>query len=427
MLKNGLWTLFFRVLGAALALVSTIFFARILGALEFGILNLGLTTITIISLFVRSGLDNVALKQVSAYFPEQTQTSDGYIAAVLKVILKSGILFTVMIWVLAEFIAINIFDKPEFEETLKLLSFLIIPMSLSFVLSEINKALSRPKFSAFCHAVLPASITLILVLFISVSNDNELSRILIAIIIGFVISTGICLYSLRENLISQNKKYLTCLNVLKEGLPMLLVSSGALVMAWSDIIILGILSSADNIGIYSAASRVVMATTIILIAVNAITVPKYSNFYKKGDIASIEKLGRVSAAVLLLVVIFPTTILMLFSDWVMLFFGEEYVAGAQILRILAVGQFVNVACGSVAYLLIMTGKERVLRNIYTATALLNILSSIIFLKLWGVEGVAYATSFSVILWNLWAAYAVKRHLGFWTFNPTFLIGLKKPS
>ena len=109
MLKNGLWTLFFRVLGAALALVSTIFFARILGALEFGILNLGLTTITIISLFVRSGLDNVALKQVSAYFPEQTQTSDGYIAAVLKVILKSGILFTVMIWVLAEFIAINIF------------------------------------------------------------------------------------------------------------------------------------------------------------------------------------------------------------------------------------------------------------------------------------------------------------------------------
>ena len=91
MLKNGFWTLIYRVLGAALTLGSTILFARLLGALEFGLLNLGLTTITIVCLIVRSGLDNVALKQVSAHFPEQRGIVDSYIAVILRVVLSQGI------------------------------------------------------------------------------------------------------------------------------------------------------------------------------------------------------------------------------------------------------------------------------------------------------------------------------------------------
>ena len=424
MLKNGFWTLIYRVLGAALTLGSTILFARLLGALEFGLLNLGLTTITIVCLIVRSGLDNVALKQVSAHFPEQRGIVDSYIAVILRVVLSLGILFTVLVYVMADIIAIELFSKPKFEEVLRIFSFLIIPMSLSYVLSEINKALGRPMFSAFGHGVLPISITLTLVWFVSVTSDNELSKILLAIIAGFLVSVITYLYSIRAYIVSRSKCYLTSLSVLKEGIPMLSVSSGALVMAWSDIMILGIYSSADNIGIYSAASRLVMATTIILIAVNAVTVPKYAKYYKTGDIAAIEKLARAAAVVLLLVVSIPMMILMFFSDWIMLLFGEEFSGGEQVLRVLAIGQFVNVICGSVAYLLIMTGKEEVLRNIYFVTAILNIFLSIILLKIWGVIGVAYATSFSVIMWNILAAYIVKKHLGFWSFRPGSLMELK---
>lgn len=425
MLRNGIWTLFYRVIGAALTLFATILFARILGAPEFGLFNLGITTITIVCLFVRSGLDNVALKQVSAYFPEKKEIAEGYITVILKLVFGLSVFFTMLIWAMAEIIAITIFNKPEFEGVLKLLCLLIAPMSLSYVLSDIYKAIGRPKFSAFSHGVLPILTTLILVCFIPVDDKYQLSKILIATVTGFLVSCIVYMYNIRAYLFSQSKNCLTYFGTLKEGIPMLLVSSGALVMAWSDVIILGVFSTADNIGIYTAASRVVMATTLILMAVNAVVVPKYSNYYKKGDVSAIEKLARVSASILLLAVIFPTMLLILFGDWVMLFFGNEFSEGAKVLKVLAVGQFVNVVCGSVAYLLIMTGKEKELRNIYIVTAVINIFLSILLLKIWGVIGVAYATAFSVILWNACAAYVVKKHLGFWTFKPASLMGLRK--
>ena len=190
-------------------------------------------------------------------------------------------------------------------------------------------------------------------------------------------------------------------------------------MAWSDIIILGIYASSEDVGVYAAASRTVMVTALILIAVNAVTAPKYARFYKDGDYTSIAKLAQASSIVLLLLVLIPTLILVFFSEWIMSWFGHDYTVGATVLIILAFGQFVNVACGSVGYLLTMTGREKKLRNIFVAAATLNIALSVLSVKYFGVIGVAYSTAFSVMFWNVWAMIEVRKHLGFWSINFNF--------
>jgi O-antigen/teichoic acid export membrane protein len=105
-----------------------------------------------------------------------------------------------------------------------------------------------------------------------------------------------------------------------------------------------------------------------------------------------------------------------YSEWFMGLFGAQYRTGAIILIILSVGQFVNVSFGSVGYLLSMTGRENSLRNIMLTSSAINIILSIIGVKLYGYVGVAYATAFSTILWNALSLIVVKRHLGFWTIS-----------
>jgi len=416
--KQGVGTLIFRVIGAGLTFLSLLLFARVLGVYDFGLFSLGLVIVTVISIFTRLGLDNVVLKQVSAHIISKKEIANSYIYTASKVVIIIGLIVSVLLWYFAELISINVFNKPDLTAVLQNFALLIIPMSLVVIWSEVNKALGKSQFSAFTQVVVPPGITLMMVLYLWSVGTVSLSQLIISVAIGFLISLFIYLFSLRLNLTS-DKSIVSYSSAIKQGLPMLMVSSGALVMAWSDIVILGIYASSEDVGVYTAASRTVMVTALILMAVNAVTAPKYARFYKDGDIASIAKLAQASSLVLLLVVLIPTLILVFFSEWVMSLFGPDYIEGASVLIVLAFGQFVNVACGSVGYLLTMTEREKKLRNIFFVAAILNVVLSILSVEYFGVIGVAYSTAFSVMLWNVWAMFEVRKHLGFWSINFNF--------
>jgi len=413
LLKQGIVTLLLRSVGAGLAFISILFFARILGASDFGLFSLGLVIITIISIFTRLGLDNVVLKQVSAHLTSEKEIANGYIYTVSKVVIFIGLLVSVLLWFLAEPISTQIFNKSDLTKVLKYFSLVIIPMSIVVIWSEVHKALGKPQLSAFVQAVVPSGLTLIIVFCIWSLGTVSLAQLIVSVAIGFCISLFIYLFSLKLNFTSC-KSAISYSSAIRQGLPMLMVSSGALVMSWSDIVILGVYVSSEDVGVYAAASRTVMVTTLILIAVNAVTAPKYARLYKEGDIPAIAKLAQASSIVLLLTVLFPTLILIFFPEWVMSWFGPGYAVGTTILIVLAFGQFVNVACGSVGYLLTMTGREETLRNIFVVAATLNIVLSVLLVDHFGVIGVAYATAFSVMFWNVWAMIEVRMHLGFWS-------------
>jgi O-antigen/teichoic acid export membrane protein len=85
-----------------------------------------------------------------------------------------------------------------------------------------------------------------------------------------------------------------------------------------------------------------------------------------------------------------------------------------VLVVLTIGYAVNVVCGSVGTLLVMTGYEKIVRNITLIVAILNIIMSVKLVKPYGLEGVAWATALSLILHNLWLMTMVRKRLGFWT-------------
>jgi len=95
-------------------------------------------------------------------------------------------------------------------------------------------------------------------------------------------------------------------------------------------------------------------------------------------------------------------------------FGTQFTSGGNILTVLSIGQFVNVAMGSVGYLLVMSGNETLMRNSTIVAALINIVLHIILVPLAGVLGAAIASTLSLIMMNVFLAYFVWLRLNIWT-------------
>jgi O-antigen/teichoic acid export membrane protein len=413
LLQKGFWTLLARSLGAGLMFLMTILFARWLGASDFGLFSLGLTIMAIMSVISRWGTDQVLLKQVGAHWETDPTIARDYAMSAIKLVLSLSLIISVLISFFNEDIAIKIFNKPEFSEVLFWFGLIITPLSLNWTLAEAYKGKGMPVLSTYLQSVITPLIAIVSAIFLFYLVEHNLTSFtfsygagtLAALLISFLLWRIVF-----KNF--QTTSSIKIKQVFAEGWPMLLITSGALVMSWSDMIIIGIFSSAEEVGIYSAASKTVLVTSLILVAMNSITAPKYSKIYREGRLDKLAILAQNSSKILIVLVTVPTTLLLVFPKWVMSIFGEEYIAGATILMVLAIGQFINVATGSVGYILTMTGNENVYRNIMLITAFLNILLSIYLFQVFGTFGVAIATAISISIWNIWSLYVIKKNLGF---------------
>ncbi|MFT5718160.1 MAG: O-antigen/teichoic acid export membrane protein, partial [Oleiphilaceae bacterium] len=102
--------------------------------------------------------------------------------------------------------------------------------------------------------------------------------------------------------------------------------------------------------------------------------------------------------------------------WLMSFFGEEFRVASTALVILALGQFVNIATGSVGYLLSMTGLERKVRDNAFFSAIIGVTLGFVLIPIYGLLGASVATAIAIASQNLLGVYQVRKHLGFNTLK-----------
>jgi O-antigen/teichoic acid export membrane protein len=93
--------------------------------------------------------------------------------------------------------------------------------------------------------------------------------------------------------------------------------------------------------------------------------------------------------------------MLLFPQILLGFFGSEFVKGASVLRILAIGQFVNAVTGPVGLILLMTNKERHFALSMAVISGVNVLGNFLVIPVMGIVGAALVTTTSVALLNSW--------------------------
>jgi O-antigen/teichoic acid export membrane protein len=171
--------------------------------------------------------------------------------------------------------------------------------------------------------------------------------------------------------------------------------------------------AADEVAILTAAQRTAMLTSFVLIIVGMVVAPRYANMWKNNNPDGVRRLARISTRAMVVMVLPVSLIMFLLPEHVMRVFGEGFDQGARYLTILALGQLVNVAVGSVGFLLNMTGHDQDLRNVTLVVGVISIILAYVLASHYSATGAAIATATGVAMQNIAAMYFVRKRLGFW--------------
>lgn len=139
--------------------------------------------------------------------------------------------------------------------------------------------------------------------------------------------------------------------------------------------------------------------------------PKISALYHVGDLATIARTSRFVIALMLLPGFPAVAFLCAAPEPVLSIFGPDFVAASAALRILALGQLVNLATGSVGTILIMTGHQRISLLNSVAGAVMVVILGLILIPRYGATGAAAAASITMAIRNISATYLVWRFVG----------------
>jgi len=185
--------------------------------------------------------------------------------------------------------------------------------------------------------------------------------------------------------------------LLKFSSPLMFMTIISTLMHWIDIIMLGIYLDSEQVGLYHPAVRTMGIIRMFMLAFNGIFSPMISELYAKKDFA---EMGRLFKLVFRWIFTFAqpfVIVLVLYPAKVMLLFGPRFVAGKDVVQILAIAILVQSLTGIGGSLLVMIGRTTL--NLYNiiAAAGLNILLNAVLIPRMGLIGAAWGTVGAMLL------------------------------
>ena len=400
-----------KLLGAASAYALAWWVSRHEGPAAYGRFELALTVLTIAALAARLGLDGVLVKWMAA---SKVKGEEGVQRRLVgRVMLVTGLLaaplLAVLMWVASPSLTSWLGDE-TLAQTWPWVAAGVPILTMWGVSAEALRGLSRMKSHALLQPGIVAAGAVVCMLGLgwNIVSSYAASLVASALLGAVLLVTALPMCTKAPAALSSEWGWKP---MLQTGWPMLLGSAMFLVMSWTDTLLLGHYLEEGQVGIYRVAFRMAALVTLVQAAVNSYAAPLFAERHALGDRAGLRAALRQTTLLNVAFSVPAFGVLVAVPAWWMGWFGEAFEAGATCLVWLAMGQVVNALCGPVMYLLNMTGHERHAQRIVWIAALGNLAMNVWAIPRFGIEGAAVATAFSMALWNVAAAVAVKRLLG----------------
>lgn len=388
------------------------FFAMIAGnyygSSVWGQFTLCLTVLQLLCVFSRTGLDTLIVRLVAEeHLKKPGKVKDIYFKSAVITFL-SGVLFTSLLFLCSDILAINFFKNAELASQLRIISFAIIPLNMLLLNSEAMKGVKYPVYSSFFRNVcvwlfaMPA----LLISNLIFSNDYLVEVYIAAVVISWIIS-GMMLMKQLSFFKTAGEQWLNYKSIIQQGFPMMLANSLFYLMVWTDTLILGMFRSEAEVGVYNITFRISMFLTLSIVAVGGVSAPDFAILNNKNDHEGLQN-AIDKANKLVFWTTFPAIVaIILLATPVLSIFGNEFKEGSIALILLSLGRLAAILGGRLP-VLSMTGKQKIDQNIALAVFIINIILNLIFVPLWGVNGAAFSTMITSTAWTIIAAVYMRK-------------------
>jgi O-antigen/teichoic acid export membrane protein len=390
--------------------------ARSLSLAEAGAAFLVITLVMVCAAISRAGLDQTLLRFASVAHASANRSLMQQVRQFVGVRAAIGLsLGTIIIFIAADALS-QLFNSDLVSVGLVNGAASVLGLGIAAISGEYLKAVGRPSTGLIiANAAAPIGATLLIV---GGFVEHDIGGVLLAFSIGaaFAGGFGLMITGRSSGLdVPSTKSDTAKIAHVRRGL--IAATLATLTLTWATLLLLGIFRPEGEVALFSIGQRVALLISFFLVAGNSVLAPRVASALQSGGGTKVacEVVAQVNRT-LFLISLPAVGACVLFPESLLLLFGAEYPAGSTVLRVLALGQAVNAATGSVGLFLILTGHERVYRKSAVLAAIFAVLGTVTAGPVYGAIGVAAATAGAVAFQNIFCLWQCRQLLGlkrFW--------------
>ena len=413
-----------RFVGLSVGYLLTLVIANLFGAKGLGDYVLAITVLHLFTLLAKIGLDTTSIRFIASFASQEKWTSIFHFRKQVVIILSfTSIISSLLMYFLANPIADLININYRYVE---INAFFVMPMAFFMLHYQSLRGLKRiVEFSFFYRMsqALFSVISIVIIYQFTQGSEVPVYAYLVSVLIVSLLSFFSFRYWLRNRSAgkeSAEQEIMSYSTLLKISIPLMFAQSVQFIMAWTDKLMLGVMTTPEDVGIYHTAFKLSMFAAVALMSINSIAAPKFAEMFGKDDMEGLKKVVHQSTKMIFWTSVPLATIFFIFPEFFLGLFGEEFKIGVFAFIFLSCGRLISSFSGSVGNILQMTGNQNIYAKILLFGAILNVALNLILIPKYGINGAAIASMFSLIVWNLSMVLVVKKKFGFYTFYIPFI-------
>jgi O-antigen/teichoic acid export membrane protein len=373
---------------------------------ELGLYSLAVAVVSILSLLATAGLQEGSTRYISIFLGQgRNDDAEKVARSSLRLGTVLGFAASLLLYILSEPLADRVFFMPEVAVLFRAISF----FSLFFVLSNITIGILRgygdikPRVY-FVILGQPIFFLILLGIFLSLGGSvlSMASSFFLAMALVWICTAvyGYVKMKLFPFYVGSGgyRKEL-----LKFSLPLVLAAAAGMVFTWTDTVMLGRYSSAEDVGVYNVAVSLARFLYFVLHAASFVFMPIAGQLFSKRQMDELRRTYQVLSKWIFSATLPIFFVLFFFPEMTIIFlFEERYVVSSDALRILSLGFMFSVSIGLSSMAMMVIGLQKEIMKMAILGAILNVVLNYLLIKGMGlgIMGAALATTVSMGISNI---------------------------
>ncbi len=382
--KNTFWLSVGEIVSRLFRALLIIYAARVLGTAGYGVFSYVLGLAGFFTVFIDIGISPILTRNVS----QDEKNASKYFATSFW--LKSVLIILSVFLVV--FAAPHFSRLTEANKLIPLAAILITFDNLRVFFSAYFRGKEKMEMEALLTSVTNLTIVAFGFIVLAISPTPK------SLTLSYVLSGGsgalLGAYLLRNQLRGLFKNFRKNLvkTIVQSAWPIALTGIIGTFMTNIDVIMLGIFRTASDVGLYSAAQKIIQMVYIVPSIASAAMFPLLAKAAKAKDSPKVRKIAETGIKILLTISIPLFAGGLVLSKQIMQFlYGGEFVGGAITLKILLLSPVLIYPGIFIGNIILAFDQQKKMPSIVVAGSVSNVLFNLLLIPPYGITGAAIAT------------------------------------
>ncbi|WP_377293796.1 lipopolysaccharide biosynthesis protein [Rhizobium sp. SG2393] len=407
-----------RVLSAAIAFVSQIILARLMGEFEYGIFVFVWSLAVLFGNLSCFGFHSTIIRFLPGYGAAGATAEIRGIMATVRIFAMGAatVLATVGlagIWLAGDLIE-DYYLVPLY------LGIFLLPM---IALGDVMEGTARAHSWALralspTYIVRPLLILVFMMLF-AASGEPHTAKIAMTAAMAATYVTSVGQYILLTRKLRRHYPRgplaIDFATWLKVAAPIFLIEGFGFLLTNSDVIVVGLYLDPESVAIYFAAAKTMALVQFVMFSVKAASAPRFSAAMAEKDRGHLASIAVESARWAFWPSLGIGALVLLAGPFLLSLFGPAFHAGYPLMFILFTGMMAKALVGPAEAFLTMAGQQRLCAMLYATALIINVTLNVTLIPAFGLMGTAGATAGAMVCEALMLHLAVRRTFGITLF------------